>query len=302
MPPFATLPGIADVTWVRGRRASPAARPDVVLEVAHGATEGADFDRLAREMKSPIPPDLRDFFFVNTDVGAPELALAAARALVERRPERTALVVRCRLPRTLVDCNRLVDAATVPAASAAHELTPGLPPWVRDPADVALLKARYGASRRLVEQAVDEACTGGGAALFVHTYAPRSIDVPVDERVVERLREAYRPEHLARWPLRAEVDLIADDPDGRAIASEALAVRARAAFEAAGLAVARSTAYALHPSTLAHALAVRHAGRTLCFEVRRDLLVAAFVPFQEMRADAGKVARVASALAQALAE
>lgn len=298
---LASLPGVAELTWARGAAAAAGAPADVVFEVAHGATRATDFEALARRLRGPFADDLRSFFFVNTDVGAPELAHAAAERLVAAEPARTALVVRCLLPRTFVDCNRLIDAATVPGASAAGAMTPGLPPWVRDPADVAFLKARYAAYRGLVERAVDDVCGRGGAALFVHTYAPRSVDVPVDERIVERLREAYRPEAIGRWPLRAEVDLITDDPEGRALASGRLAGRAAAAFGRAGLGVARNAAYALHPSTLAHALARRHPERTLCFEVRRDLLVDAFTPFAEMRGDPGKVARVAAALAEALA-
>jgi hypothetical protein len=214
---------------------------------------------------------------------------------------KSALVLRCRLPRTFVDCNRVIEEGTAPAASAAGAVTPGLPPWIRDPADLALLRARYGAYRRLVEDAVTAACGSGGRAVFVHTYAPRGVDVPVDERIVERLREAYRPENLERWPLRAEVDLIADDPEGRPLASESLVVRTRAAFQRAGFEVARSRAYALHPSTLAHRFATSFPDRTLCLEVRRDLLVPVFTGFAEMTVDAAKVARVAAALADALA-
>jgi hypothetical protein len=135
---------------------------------------------------------------------------------------------------------------------------------------------------------------------MVHSYAPRSIDVPVDERIAERLRAEYAPGALERWPLRAEVDLIADDPDGNPLASETLARRATDAFTAAGLAVARSQAYALHPSTLAHAFARRFPDRTLCLEIRRDLLVPAFTPFSEMTTDPARVDRIAAALAQAL--
>jgi hypothetical protein len=165
---------------------------------------------------------------------------------------------------------------------------------------VALLKGLYGQYRALVEAAVDAVCGAGGEALFVHTYAPRSVDVPVDERIVERLREAYLPQNVARWPLRAEVDLILDDPERRARPSERLAARAKAALERAGLQVARSAAYGLHPSTLAHASALRHPERTLCFEVRRDLLVEAFTPFAEMAATPAKVKRIATPLADAL--
>jgi hypothetical protein len=298
---IASIPGVADVTWVRGARARADAPADLLLEVAHGATRAADFDALAAELRGPFPPDLRAFFFVNTDVGAPETALRTAERWVASAPAKTALVVRCRLPRTFVDCNRVIEPDTAPQASAAGAMTPGLPPWVRDAADLALLRARYAAYRGLATAAVEDVCGRGGTALFVHSYAPRSVDVPVDERVVERLREAYRPENLARWPLRAEVDLIADDPDGRPLAAEALVARVRSALVRVGLGVARSQAYTLHPSTLAHRFASRFPERTLCLEVRRDLLVPVFAGFSEMTVDAAKVERVAGALAEALA-
>jgi hypothetical protein len=295
-----SIPGVCDVAFVRGARARAGALPDALLEVAHGATRAADFDALAATLAGPFPADLRAFFFVNTDVGAPEVARRTAELFVAAEPERTALVVRCLIPRTFVDCNRRIDADTAPAASAAGAITPGLPPWVREPADVDLLRARYGAYRTLLTRCYERVCGAGGPALMVHSYAPRSIDVPVDERIVERLRAEYEAAALERWPLRAEIDFIADDPDGRPLASETLVTRARAALAGAGLDVARSQAYSLHPSTLAHEFASRFPGRTLCLEVRRDLLVRAFTPFAEMAADAAKVERVAAPLAHAL--
>jgi hypothetical protein len=295
-----SLPGVCDVALVRGTRADPSRPPDVLFEVAHGATRAADFDALAAALRGPFPPDLRDFFFVNTDVGAPEVARRTAELVAAADPARAALVVRCLIPRTFVDCNRIVDAGTQPAASAAGAMTPGLQPWVRDPADVALLKGRHADYHAVVRAAFERVCGAGGLALMVHSYAPRSIDVPVDERIVERLRAEYAPGALARWPLRADVDLIADDPDGKPLASEVLARRATASFTQAGLGVARSQAYALHPSTLAHSFARRFPDRTLCFEVRRDLLVPAFTPFAEMTTDPARVERVAAALAHAL--
>jgi hypothetical protein len=296
-----SVPGVCDVTLVRGARAPAGAAPDLLLEVAHGATRAADYDALAAELRSPPADDLRDFFFVNTDVGAPEVALRTAERAVAAEPRRAALVVRCLVPRTFVDTNRVLAPDAEPAASAAGAVTPGLPPWIRDPADAVLLRARHGRYRAAVSAAFDLVCGAGGDALMVHSYAPRSIDVPVDDRIAARLRAEYLPGSLERWPLRAEIDLIADDPEGRPLASDALVARASLALRGAGFQVARSEAYTLHPSTLAYALAARHPGRTLCLEIRRDLLVTAFTPFAEMTADPARVDRVAAALAAALA-
>lgn len=300
--PPPSLSGVLDVRLVRGARAPAGALPDVLFEVPHGATTSADFDALAAALHGPFPPDLRSFYFVNTDVGAPELALAAAERVTRDDPSRTALVLRCRIPRTFVDCNRRIDADARPQASAAGQMTPGLPPYVSDARDVALLvEQRYRPYREAVSAAFDAVCGAGGTGLMVHTYAPRSVDVPVDERIVESLRAAYAPGQRERWPLRPEVDLISTTPDGRMLADAGLVERAARAFGALGLCVARNEAYPLHPSSLACTFAERHPGRTLCFEVRRDLLLEEFTPFVELHVDAARAERLAGALAQALA-
>lgn len=299
--PLASLPGVAGLAWVRGSAAAPGAAPDLVLEVAHGATRAAHFDDLRARLRGSYPADLRDFFLVNTDVGAPELAEAVARAVVAAEPTRTALVVRCLVPRTFVDCNRLVDRASAATRSAAGEMTPGIVEWVRDPHDLDLLLGLHERYAALVRAALDACCGQGGEALLLHTYAPRSIDVPVDRDIVARLRAEYAPGRLAAWPLRSEVDLITTAPDGTRLASERLVAAMRGACTAAGLPVAENAAYALHPSTLAHAMARAHPGRTLCMEVRRDLLLEAFVPFVELTPEPARVSRVAAPLARALA-
>jgi predicted N-formylglutamate amidohydrolase len=294
-----SIPDVCDVALVRGARASEV--PDLLLEVSHGATRAADFDALHAALRGPFPTDLREFFFVNTDVGAPEVAVRVAEQFVAGDPARSAVVLRSRIPRTFVDCNRLIDADTKPRASAAGEMTPGVHAWVRDPDDLALLLERHRAYRGLVEETSDLVCANSGRVVMVHSYAPRSIDVPVDERIVERLREAYQPERYATWPLRSPVDLIVDTLDGTRLSSPALVERVRASFADAGFEVALNAAYSLHPSTLAHALALRHRHRTLCLELRRDLLVEEFTPFEEMRAVPEKVDRIAAPLAAALA-
>ncbi len=108
---LAALPSVADVAYVRGPAASgPDAPPDLLLEVPHGATRAAHFDALRADLVGAYADDLRDFFFVNTDVGAPELAQRIAERFVAADPTRTAVVVRCLVPRTFVDCNRVIAA------------------------------------------------------------------------------------------------------------------------------------------------------------------------------------------------
>jgi len=298
VPCVQSIPDVCDVTLLG--RARTGATPEFVLEVAHGATRARDFDTLRAALRGPYPADLREFFFVNTDVGAPEVAMKVAELLVAARPERAVAVVRCLVPRTFLDVNRLIDTGTQPSTSKPGEMTPGLHAWVRDPADRDLLFARYRAYRALVEGAVDACCSTGGRAVMVHSYAPRSIDVPVDEHIVVNLRAAYAAERIESWPLRAPVDLILDTPDGRRLADPELVERLQRAYGARGIAVEFNGAYSLHPITLAGMLAERHPRRVLCLELRRDLLVPEFTPFREMHVDPAKVERMAAPLAAAL--
>lgn len=299
-----SIPHVADVQWVRGSRAPAGSPADLLLEVPHGATTEAHYDALRAELRGDLPPNLKDFFFVNTDVGAPEVARRVAELVVAAQPGRTALVIRCRIPRTFVDCNRLINAEHVPSTSEPGAITPGIVSYVRDAGDIRLLLRRYGEYRALVERAYGQVCglpaTAPGQAVMLHTYAPRSVDVVVDERIVERLRAAYQPDQVGRWPLRPSVDLITRDGSGCLLASESLVAATRAAYLAAGLDVAENQAYHLHESTLAYALALRHRGQTLCLELRRDLLARAFTPFSEMQIDPARVERMAAPLAMAL--
>ncbi|MCR9248179.1 MAG: hypothetical protein NXI31_24375 [bacterium] len=302
-----SIDGVCRVELVRGAEAAADAAIDFLFEVPHGATRGEHFTRLHSQLVGDVPADLIEFFFVNTDVGAPELALAIARCVTVAEPQRTALVITSELPRTLVDCNRKLDPDSVPESSRAGQLTPGLPPWIREPADQRRLLELHAAYRTVVAAAFAEVCgrapradDNAGVGLMVHSYAPRSLDVAVDDAIVTHLRHAYeRPED---WPLRAEFDLITHDPDGRGLAHAALAAQVGENLRAIGRQVESNGVYSLHPSTLAHEFAAAYPGRTLCFEARRDLLVAEFVPFVELEVAAAKVTPLADAFARALLE
>ncbi|MBL8860585.1 MAG: N-formylglutamate amidohydrolase [Planctomycetes bacterium] len=291
------IPGVLELSVARGARAGAA--PDLLLEVPHGATRARHFDDLREALAGDYPSDLREFFFVNTDVGAPELAWRVAELVAAAYPTRSCVVARCLVPRTFVDCNRDIDERAIATRSRAGELTPGLQAWVRDPRDREQLLARYAAYRQRLTALYAQVCGGGGRALMVHSYAPRSVDVAVDEDVVQSLRAAYAPERAEAWPLRASIDLIVDTPEGERLADPLLASGARRELEAAGFDVAENGAYALHPASLAHVFSRAHPARTLCLEVRRDHLVRAFTPFEEMPADPARVERVAAPLARA---
>ena len=295
-----SVAGVCHLEMVRGAKADEAADPDLLIEVPHGATRADHFDELLSQLRGSYQDGLRDFYFVNTDVGSPELAVAVADNVVREQPGRTVAIIRSHLPRTFIDCNRAIDRDAVAAASQKGEMTPGLPPWVVEEHDRRLLLDRYQAYREVVSSGFQLVCGGGGAAVSLHTYAPRSIDVAVDEDIVAALHAAYAPDRIETWPLRAEVDLITDDPDGSVLADARLARRAEQAFAAGGFQVARNHTYSLHPSTLAYEFATRYPGQTLCLEVRRDLLVPEFVPFVELATDDHAIARAASPLGVAL--
>ena len=292
-----SIPGTVDVQVFRGERATVTAVPDLLIEIPHGATETADFRALERRLNSPLPPSLVDFFHVNTDAGAPELAEAVARRFVVLEPERVALVLRCRIPRTFIDCNRRIDAS--PAELKAGGVTPGLMPWITTLEDRELLLALYRDYVGVVRDA-SHGLARDGAMVMLHSYAPRTVDVEVDLQIVESLHRAYRPEVEPTFPLRPELDVIGRTADGVSHAPASVVETLSRGLAPLGLTVADSATYPLHPSTLAWNHVMRHPGRALCLEVRRDLLADPFDPFVEMTISAEKVARLCEPLVAAL--
>jgi len=286
---------VASVEIVRGERA--AAAIDLLIEIPHGATRTDDFTRLAAQLTSRLPDGLIDFFYANTDAGAPELGLAIAKRFVADEPARSVAVVRCQIPRTLIDCNRNIDAA--PEDFKAGKVTPGLMPWITTDDDRALLRSLYDRYCAVVADA-ERQLAPDGALLLLHTYAPRSVDVEVGLDIVERIRAAYRPEVETTWPLRPQLDVIGKALDGTSHAPAPIVDALRHEVKTIDLAVADSATYPLHPSTLAWSRVMAHPGRTLCLEVRRDLLADPFEPFAQMRIAPANVDRLAAPVARAL--
>jgi predicted N-formylglutamate amidohydrolase len=297
MAPLDSIPDILDAAVVRGRGAGTTAPPDLLIEVPHGATRTEDYAALAAQLTSPLPPDLVDFFHVNTDAGAPELALAIAHRLVADDPARSVAVLRCRVPRTFIDCNRRMDAS--PDDFRAGKVTPGLMPWITTPEDRALLRRRYDGYVAAVDHALG-LLPDHGALVMLHSYAPRTVDVEVDRDIVAHLRRAYLPEVEPTWPLRPELDVIARATDGTDHAPRAVVDTLRGALAPHGIAVAESATYPLHPSTLAWHRVQQRPGRAVCIEVRRDLLADPFEPFAQMHISDAKVARLVPAFVAAL--
>lgn len=291
----ASVPDVVDVLQLTASSA-PAHAHDFLVEVPHGAAGDWEYQAVASHLRSVLPTDLVEFFHVNTDAGAAEVGVALAERLCARGLVRRAFVVRSRIPRTFIDCNRVLGASR--EAYKAGGVTPGVPPWVQAPEDHALLVERYEAYQAVAGRLLAEVCDGGGRALLLHTYAPRSVDVEVGPDIVPALRDAYREENVGRWPLRPEADLIFRDPEGNLHLAAPAVDGLRAALAAAGVSLAEGATYPLHPVTTGYAHVLRWPGRVACVEVRRDLLTAAFVPFRQVQLDAGRVAAVAEAFAQ----
>jgi hypothetical protein len=294
-----SIEGVAFVERLDGKEADPSAPATLLVEVPHGADLRAHYDALRARMVGTLPDDLHVFFHVNTDVGAWDYGRRVAERVIAADPTRSALLVRCLIPRTFVDTNRVEDASD---SLASGGMTAGVAPYVRDTRDVALLLELHRSYVALAERAYTEVCGAGGFALSPHTYGPRTMGIAkIDDDIVHALRAAHEPEAWASWPIRAEVDLLTKTADGTRHAPEGIVDPLIAGFAAQGLSAVEAQSYTLHPATQTWRYIERHRGQVLCLEVRRDLLVSEpYTPFEEMRALPDRIERVAIPLASAI--
>jgi hypothetical protein len=289
-----SIEGVAFVERLDGKDADRSAPPSLLVEVPHGADRRAHYDALRARMVGPLPEDLHVFFHVNTDVGAWDYGRRVAEKLLAARTDRSALLVRCLIPRTFVDANRVEDAKD---SLAAGGMTAGVAPYVRDPRDVALLLELHRAYVALAERAYETVCGAGGFALSPHTYGPRTMGIAkIDDDIVHELRKAHEPEAWASWPIRPEIDLLTKTAEGVRHAPPGMVESLVDGYAAVGLTAVEAKSYTLHPATQTWRWLVRHPERVLCLEVRRDLLVPEYTPFEEMRAEPSRVDRVAAPL------
>jgi hypothetical protein len=288
-----SVPGVCEVL-----RQGPGDRPaDFLIELPHGATEGAHFDAVRAKLYGDYPVDLREFFFVNTDVGAPECARKIAGRLAG--DGRSVLILRGLVPRTFIDCNRRIDSGS--DGIRGRKLTPLVPAYVRDERDIRTLIELYRAYQDAARQAYEQVCGTGGVALTLHTYAPRNVKIEIiDDDIVRKLHEAYEPHCFERWERRPDVDIISEDVDGKLLAPQPLVQALKREYAAIGIRVAENRTYRLLPESMGHVHSVAHPNRVLCLEVNRDLLADPFTPFEEMRIGPKKVARIAAPIAAAL--
>jgi hypothetical protein len=289
-----SVPGVVEV-----ERSGPPAK--LLIEIPHGATRGAHFDALRARLYGDYSDELREFFHVNTDVGAPETAAAIAGRVRELAGASLGVVVlRGLVPRTFVDVNRTLGE---PAPDYARTgLTPGVPDYVSDERDRALLREIHERYLTTARAAYDAVCGRDGLALILHSYAPRSVDVgSIDAGVGRALRKAYEPGTYERWPVRPEIEIIDRTPEGETLSPPDLADALLAAYGAAGFAVARNETYRLDARTTGWVWSTRHRDRVVCMEINRGLVADPFEPFREMRIDPARVLRVAEPAARVLA-
>ena len=293
-----SIDGVAQVSVVRGAQAALDAVPRLLVEVPHGACRRAHYDACRERLGGTFPDQLEHFFHANTDEGAWELGCSAVRQLVERRPELTVQLIRCLVPRTFIDCNRVID---VDPTSAGGGVTAGLHVYVEDEADRALLLELHRAYCALVDEAVARVVDANGLVLVPHSYAPRTVGISrVEHDIVEQLHRVWSPELETTWPLRAEVDLITKDADGRRLCPDGAVEALIPALADLGLHAVECGTYWLHPATRAALLSMQYPQRLLCLEVRRDLLMAGWRPFEESVPDHARIDGVGRALAAVL--
>ena len=272
----------------------PDERPQLLIEVPHAADILQQFDVVRSRLRSDLPDRLEEFFFVNTDVGTTAVARAVAALLAERGV--ATRIVRCLVPRTFVDCNR--DLSVGPEVRTDDGLTPAIPGYVNDVADRAWLGTLHQRYHEVVAAAYAEIVGQGGHCINLHTYAPRTVNLGViRDDIVTALRRAYEPGAYESWPLRPEVDLITETPEGVLLGDEVWLRRVRDEYEAIGVSVEENGAYRLIPDTMGRIYAERYPGRLLCVEIRRDLLADPFDPFTEMAISEEKALRMARPLA-----
>lgn len=293
-----SIPSVADVERIDGTRADPSVPPRLLVEVPHGADERAHYDALRSRLVGDLPAELHVFFHVNTDIGAYQWGRRVAERIVAADPTRSAVIIRCLIPRTFIDTNRL-ETASDDLSKAG--LTAGVAPYVRHPKDLELLLSMHRQYVKLIEQAYPWVCDAKGFALSPHTYGPRTMGIEkIDDTIVQALHQAHEPAAWESWPVRPEVDLITKDPEGRQLAPAQVVDDVLSGYRALGIEAHDSKTYTLHPSAQGSRWAAKYPDRFLCLEVRRDLLVEQYRPFEQMRVKPEAADRFAAPVATAI--
>lgn len=265
------------------------------IEVPHGATRKSDYDRVFSRLKSKLPEQLEHYFFVNTDIGAPEGAQWLGKTLSAKGIN--VVVARCLMPRTFIDPNRVVGAQK--AGTMTDGLNPATATYITHADDFAYLHDVHAQYSEAVGRAYQDVCRGkDGLALQLHSYAPKSVGIEkVDDSIVRALHAAYEPDVYAKWPDRPPIDLIASTKDGSFKAAPQLVAKTLAAYKAAGIAAEENGTYHLHPVTMGMQWAQQYPSQILCVELNRGLVADPFTPFGVSPISEAKVATMVAPLA-----
>ena len=291
-----SVEGVCEVTVYA---AAGSSQKWLLIEVPHGATRKSDYDAVVCRLKSKLPDQLEHFFFVNTDIGAPEGAQWLGRSLSAGGVN--VVVVRCLIPRTFIDTNRVIAEAR--QGVVLDGMTPAVPGYVDSPEDVEWLTTRHKSYHQVVHVAYQEVCRGAnGLALQLHSYAPRSVAIEkTDGNIVEALHAAYVPAVYAKWPERPAVDLITSTPDGSFRTAPKIVDALLAAYAADGIEVKENNTYHLHTITLGSVYARAYPDQVVCVELNRGLVADPFVPFGVSPISEAKVARMVAPIGRVLA-
>ena len=295
---LASLRSVDNVVTLTVHRPSGPAKGWVLVEVPHGATRTHDYDAVATKLKGTVPAQLDHFFYVNTDIGAPEGAQWLAHYLPSQGLG--VVVARCLIPRTFIDTNRVIAASS--GGAVVDGLTPAVPGYLTDRDDAAWLTTLHVAYHQVVKRAYEVVCGElNGLAVQLHSYAPRSVGIEkTDANIVNALHAAYQPEVYATWPQRPAVDLISATTDGAFRTNPALTDALQAAYVAAGIEAKQNATYHLHPVTMGFVYAQAWPNKVLCLEWNRGLVADPFTPFGVSPISAEKVARLSLPLCEVL--
>lgn len=299
-PPVLVADGLCEFTmW------PPRTGPWLLIEVPHGATRATDYERTASKLQAVLPKNLIEFFYANTDTGAPEGAEFLGEWLSAKGWG--VAYVRCTIPRTFIDVNRVLssEALSVEGRGVVRGgLTAAIPAYIDNATDAAVLIDLHRRYHSIAAAAY--ALVGGHPHCFhlqLHSFAPKSVGIEIVGRdIVERLRAAYQPAVYATWPDRPMVEVIAESEDGSFRVAPALTLRLKAAYARAGLELADSVTYRLTPAAMGYEYARAYPETTMCIEMNRAAIGNPFQPFAPTEASEAGLRKLLLPLAEALVE
>lgn len=297
MTPFENIAGVVEFEQFHPADHS---RKWLFVDVPHGATRKADYDAVFAKLKGALPSQLEHFFFVNTDIGAPEGAQWLGRSLAALGIN--VVFARCLIPRTFIDPNRVV-ALSAPGGAVKDGLTAAVPAYLTNADDLTWLGAQHARYHQAIDAAYREACgVHGGLAVQLHSYSPRSVGIEkVDADIVDALHAAYVPEVYATWPERPPVDIISATKDGSFRTAPKLVDALLTEYTRAGIDVKENATYHLSPAAMGMVYAQQYPQQVVCVELNRGLVADPFVPFGVSTISEEKVARMVGPIARVIA-